>query len=83
MIILKRSKINAMIELLNHNNSYIENDDAEYLMSHIYKTLEIRKKISINNNFTSDEFKETANFVKLLNNEEYEKLTNYYVDENQ
>jgi len=83
MIILKRSKINAMIELLNHNNSYIENDDTEYLMSHIYKTLEIRKKISINNNFTSDEFKETANFVKLLNNEEYEKLTNYYVDENQ
>ena len=52
-----------------------------WLWENIDKLFEVRSNISTNKDFTSEEFKNTANYVNSLLSERYEDLVDYIIDE--
>ena len=85
MINIRRSKINSITELAslkNLRNLHPEMDKSlSWLMKHIDELIAVRKGILINEDFTSEEFKNTKNYVHALLSERYEDLVDYIIDE--
>jgi hypothetical protein len=81
MKIIKESRISAMSELLklkNNRNPEMK-DNLDYQMDHLDKLMKIRGKLLINKEFTEEEYFNTLDYVNLLRNEEYEKMTNFKI----
>jgi len=87
-IILRRSKIDAWQNLVNHRaNRKAQSDtplgkDMDWQFEQAEKAMVWRMIVAINSDFTVEENHHTINFVQLFNNEEYDKLVIYEIDEN-
>jgi hypothetical protein len=81
---IRQSKIDAMQALIENEHQLEEiNRKFDQIIIQIKELTEIKNKLNITNNFTAEEFEDTMDFVVALNNEDYEKLSVYKIDENQ
>ena len=55
--------------------------DLDDFMDYIVILMKIRKNILIDEDFTGDEYKNTMEYIFLLNNEEYEKMHDFQITE--
>ena len=87
MIIIRRSKINSLIklrELKNLRQLHPEmNKSAGWLLEHADNLINVRKKLIVNDSFTSEEYFNTKRYIDLLTDENYEEITklNFEIEE--
>ena len=83
MITVRRSKVELMQAFQAHmlNRPPRDSKDLELLMRYLNESLELRKDLIVNENFTEEEYTNTLNAAKFLDNEEYEKLIGYKIIE--
>jgi len=87
---IRRSKIDSFIkfkELGNMRKDILNihpemKYDIDWSMDYLEKLLPVRLSISINSDYTSEEFDNTKNYVNSLLSEKYEDLVDYIIDEN-
>lgn len=87
---IRQDKLNSFLELKKHkydfdlykkrNTEITRNLDI--LMEHLKESLKLRKNILITDDFTVEEYNHTLNYMNLLLNEEYEKMTKYKIIKN-
>lgn len=88
---LQKAKIEAMQEYLRQKNKFAESiqnirdvksaltTNTEEIKDKFKELINYRKELIINENFTDEDYKNVYDFVKFLNNEEYEKMVNFEV----
>jgi len=85
MIIIRRSKINSLIklrELKNLRRLHPEmNKSAGWLLEHADKLINVRQELIVNDTFTSEEYYNTLKYIDLLEDEKYEELSKFKIQE--
>ena len=85
MIIIRRSKINSLIklrELKNLRRLHPEmNKSASWLLEHANNLINVRQELIINDTFTSEEYYNTLKYIDLLEDEKYEELSKFKIQE--
>lgn len=85
MILIRRSKINSMIkirELANLRKMHPEmNESVGWLNEHLGDLIEFRKELIIDDDFTSEEYFNTLKYIDLLEDEKYEELSEFKIQE--
>ena len=85
MIIIRRSKINSLIklrELKNLRQLHPEmNKSAGWLLEHADKLINVRQELIVNDTFTSEEYYNTLKYIDLLEDEKYEELSKFKIQE--
>lgn len=78
---IRKSKIDYVQKMIENESKIDEiNRKFDLLTREINELQKIKDELIIDNDFTEDEFNDTMNFVIALNNEEYEKLTEYKIN---
>lgn len=82
---VRRGKINSMIklkELRNLRECHPEmNSSAGWLLEHADKLISVRSNLVTNDDFTSNEYHDTREYVEFMQSENYEKLIDFKVIE--
>ena len=85
MIIIRRSKINSLIklrELKNLRQLHPEmNKSAGWLLEHADNLINVRQELIVNDTFTSEEYYNTLKYIDLLEDEKYEELSKFKIQE--
>jgi len=85
MILIRRSKINSLIklrELKNLRRLHPEmNKSAGWLLEHADKLINVRQELIVNDTFTSEEYYNTLKYIDLLEDEKYEELSKFKIQE--
>lgn len=82
MKIIRRSKIDSILKLMEAKKDKPDmSSDLDAFMDYIVKLMKIRKNLLIDEDFTGDEYRNTMEYIFLLNNEEYEKMHNFQITE--
>ena len=82
MKIIRRSKIDSILKLMEAKKDKPDmSSDLDDFMDYIVILMKIRKNILIDEDFTGDEYKNTMEYIFLLNNEEYEKMHDFQIIE--
>lgn len=82
MKIIRRSKIDSILKLMEAKKDKPDmSSDLDDFMDYIVILMKIRKNILIDEDFTGDEYKNTMEYIFLLNNEEYEKMHDFQITE--
>ena len=85
MILIRRSKINSLIklrELKNLRRLHPEmNKSASWLLEHANNLINVRQELIINDTFTSEEYYNTLKYIDLLEDEKYEELSKFKIQE--
>ena len=85
MIIIRRSKINSLIklrELKNLRRLHPEmNKSAGWLLEHADNLINVRQELIVNDTFTSEEYYNTLKYIDLLEDEKYEELSKFKIQE--
>jgi hypothetical protein len=85
MILIRRSKINSLIklrELKNLRQLHPEmNKSAGWLLEHADNLINVRKELIVNDTFTSEEYHNTLKYINLLEDEKYEELSKFKIQE--
>ena len=84
-MIIIRSKINSLIklrELKNLRRLHPEmNKSAGWLLEHADKLINVRQELIVNDTFTSEEYYNTLKYIDLLEDEKYEELSKFKIQE--
>ena len=87
MILIRRSKINSLIklrELKNLRRLHPEmNKSASWLLEHANNLINVRQELIINDTFTSEEYYNTLKYIDLLEDEKYEDLSEFKIQESE
>ena len=84
MKVIRRSKIDSILKLMEAKKDKPDvNSDLDTFMEFIVKLMKIRKNLLIDEYFTEEEYKNTMEYVFLLNREEYEKMHVFSITEDQ
>ena len=87
MILIRRSKINSLIklrELKNLRRLHPEmNKSAGWLLEHADNLINVRQELILNDTFTSEEYYNTLKYIDLLEDEKYEELSKFKIQENE
>jgi hypothetical protein len=85
MILIRRSKINSLIklrELKNLRRLHPEmNKSAGWLLEHADNLINVRQELIVNDTFTSEEYYNTLKYIDLLEDEKYEELSKFKIQE--
>jgi hypothetical protein len=85
MILIRRSKINSLIklrELKNLRQLHPEmNKSAGWLLEHADNLINVRQELIVNDTFTSEEYYNTLKYIDLLEDEKYEELSKFKIQE--